>query len=328
MIFATSCRSFATLKDGIWRSAYVESVNFAFLGGEDAASTLGKVGTRTDLILYDRKEADTIRTWVVPGGFPEKIQPLFQAVNLGEYAILHVDALDRFVGEQILALDIAGMTGGILSHSHMVDHDSLMRAVRGTAVEGYKFVEPQHVREAASEFAPVRRDGDARVVIDHCFDVKGVGTVALGKVVSGGISKHDDMVLAPAGTTVNIKSIQMHDDPVDDARSPARVGLALKGVRPQEVSRGDVLYVAGASPPAASEVRIDFAKTPFYKGEPSANQMCLLSVGLQIIPAKFASADPVVLALDRPAVCTPGERCAVLKPDSPGVRIMGGGRIL
>lgn len=306
----------------------MDSVNFAFLGGEDVASTLGKAGTRTDLILYDRKEAGIIRTWVIPGGFPEKIQPLFQAVNLGEYAILHVDTLDRFAGEQILALDIAGMTGGILSHSHMVDHDSLMRAVRGTVVEGYRFAEPRSIREAASGFDPVRRDGHTRVVIDHCFDVKGVGTVALGKVVSGSISKHDDMVLAPAGTTANIKSIQMHDDPVDGARSPARVGLALKGVRPQEVTRGDVLYAAGSEPPVASEVSIDFAKTPFYKGDPSPNQMCLISVGLQIIPARFASADPMVLTLDRPAVCMPGDGCAVLKPDSPGVRIMGGGRIL
>ena len=306
----------------------MESVNFAFLGGEDVASTLGKVGTRTDLILYDRKETGTIRTWVIPGGFPEKIQPLLQAVNLGEYAILHIDTLDRFAGEQILALDMVGITGGILSHSHMVDHDSLMRAVRGTAVEGYRFVEPQRIREAASEFCPVPREGHARVVIDHCFDVKGVGTVALGKVVSGSISKHDDMLLAPAGAVVNIKSIQMHDDPVETASSPARVGLALKGVRPQDVSRGDMLYTADSPPRVATEARVDFAKTPFYKGEPSCNQMCLISVGLQIIPAKFASTDPMVLALDRPAVYESGQTCIVLKPDSPGVRIMGSGPIL
>ena len=308
--------------------AGMESVNFAFLGGEDVASTLGKAGTRTDLVLYDRKESGIIRTWVMPGGFPEKIQPLLQAVNLGEYAILYVDSLDRFAGEQILALDMAGMTGGILSHSHMVDHDSLMRAVRGTAVDGYRFVEPQRIREAASEFGPAPRDGDTRVAIDHCFDVKGAGTVALGKVVSGSISKHDDMLLAPAGATVNVKSIQMHDDPVDTARSPARVGLALKGVRPQDVSRGDILCDMDSPPRVATKVHIDFAKTPFYKGEPSPNQMCLVSVGVQIIPAKFASTDPVVMALDRPAVCEPGETCTVLKPDSPGVRIMGGGRIL
>ena len=106
------------------------------------------------------------------------------------------------------------------------------------------------------------------------------------------------------------------------------MGLALKGVRPQDVSRGDVLYDIDSPPRVATEVRIDFAKTPFYKGEPSPNQMCLVSVGLQIIPAKFAATDPVVLVLDRPAVCEHGETCTVLKPDSPGVRIMGGGRIL
>ena len=306
----------------------MESVNIAFLGGEDVVSTLGKRGTKTDLVLYDRKESGVIRTWAVPGGFPEKIQPLLQAISLGEYAILYVDGLDRFTGEQILALDVAGMANGILSHSHMVDHDSLMQAVRGTTVEEYKFVEPQDIREAAYGFGPARQDGGTKVAIDHCFDVQGAGTIVLGKVVSGSISKHDDMVLAPAGVAVNVKSIQMHDEPVDMAHSPARVGLALKGVKPQDVSRGDVLYATATSPPVTDTVSIDFAKIPFYMGEPSPNQMCMISIGLQIIPARLTSADPVTLALNRPAVCMPGERCAILKPDSPGVRIMGGGRIL
>ena len=34
-----------------------------------------------------------------------------------------------------------------------------------------------------------------------------------------------------------VKSIQMHDDNVDEAISPARVGLSLKGVKPEEVSK-------------------------------------------------------------------------------------------
>lgn len=306
----------------------MESVNFAFLGSEDAAARLGKSGTATDLALFDRKESGAIRTWVVPRGFPDKIQPLLQAINLGEYAILHAEALDRFVGEQILALDAAGVTGGILSHTHDVDHDSLMRAVRGTVAEGYEFSEPAALREASNGFAPAARGGDARVLIDHCFDVKGAGTIILGKVAAGEVSKYDEMVLGPAGTTVAVKSIQMHDDPVDAARSPARVGLALKGVRPQDVSRGDVLYAAGAAPPPAYGVRLDFTKTVYHKKEPSPNQPCILSVGLQAVPARFTSTDPVVLTLDRPAACTPGERCAVLRPDSRDVRIMGGGRIL
>ena len=65
----------------------VKSVNFVVLGKQDIASEYGKKGTESDLTLYDRKESDVIKTWVTPSGFPEKIQPLFQAINLAEYVI-------------------------------------------------------------------------------------------------------------------------------------------------------------------------------------------------------------------------------------------------
>ena len=62
----------------------IQSINFVILGKQDLASEFGKKGTETDLTLYDRKESDIIKTWVIPNGFPEKIQPLFQAINLAE----------------------------------------------------------------------------------------------------------------------------------------------------------------------------------------------------------------------------------------------------
>ncbi|EPA06150.1 hypothetical protein BG20_I2104, partial [Candidatus Nitrosarchaeum limnium BG20] len=61
------------------------------MGKQDIATEFGKKGTVTDLSLYDRKESDVIKTWVTPSGFPDKIQPLLQAINLAEYVIFHVD---------------------------------------------------------------------------------------------------------------------------------------------------------------------------------------------------------------------------------------------
>ena len=96
----------------------IKSVNFAFLGEQSVANDFGKKGTVSDLTLYDRKESDIIRTWVVPNGFPEKIQPLFQAINLAEYVIFYVGNLDRYTGEQMVALEILKKREGILSHSY------------------------------------------------------------------------------------------------------------------------------------------------------------------------------------------------------------------
>ena len=82
----------------------VQSINFVILGKQDLASEFGKKGTETDLTLYDRTESDIIKTWVIPNGFPEKIQPLFQAINLAEYVIFHVDKLDKFTESKLLPL--------------------------------------------------------------------------------------------------------------------------------------------------------------------------------------------------------------------------------
>jgi len=165
----------------------VRSVNFVVLGKQDIASDFGKKGTETDLTLYDRKESDIIKTWVVPSGFPDKIQPLFQAINLAEYVILHVDKLDKFTGEQIIALDSLKKEKGILSHTFDVDESKLSTMIKGTVVENYIKVDQDKLKEEIDKLEPILNDGPSEMVIDHCFDVKGVGTVILGKVTNGKI---------------------------------------------------------------------------------------------------------------------------------------------
>ena len=79
-----------------------------------------------------------VRTWVVPNGFPEKIQPLLQAINISEYVIFYVASLDRYTGEQILALDMLKKKDGILSHSYEVDESRLNSMIKGTVLQNYK----------------------------------------------------------------------------------------------------------------------------------------------------------------------------------------------
>ena len=305
----------------------VESVNFVVLGKQDLASEFGKKGTETDLTLYDRKESEIIKTWVVPTGFPDKIQPLFQAINLAEYVILHVDKLDKFAGEQIIALDSLKKEKGILSHTFDVDESKLEMMIKGTVVENYTRVDQDKIKEEMDKFKPIpNRDQPPEMVIDHCFDVKGVGTVILGKVTNGTVKQYDNLKLYPAGIDVLIKSIQMHDDPVSVSVCPARVGLAVKGAKPDEVSRGDVISVEGAVD-IKTEVELDFQKSPFYKNDIAENQGCLVSVGLQIKAAKFSSVSPLKLAFEKPIVCKRGQIAIVLKPESPTIRILGSGTI-
>jgi selenocysteine-specific translation elongation factor len=304
----------------------VLSVNFVVLGKQDIASEFGKKGTDTDLSLYDRKESDVIKTWVTPSGFPDKIQPLFQAINLAEYVIFHVDKLDKFTGEQIIALDSLKKEKGILSHTFDVDESKLDAMIKGTVVEKYTKVDQDKIKEEMDKLESISNDDSSEMVIDHCFDVKGVGTVILGKVTNGKIKQYDNLKLYPAGISVLIKSIQMHDDPVSESVCPARVGLAVKGVKPEEVGRGDVISAEGAVD-VKTEIELDFQKNPFYKSEIAENQGCLVSVGLQIKAAKFSSISPLKLTFEKPIVCKKDQIAVILKPESTTIRILGSGKI-
>jgi len=304
----------------------VKSVNFVVLGKQDLASEFGKKGTVTDLSLYDRKESDIIKTWVTPSGFPDKIQPLFQAINLAEYVIFHVDKLDKFTGEQIIALDSLKKEKGILSHTFDVDESKLDLMIKGTVVEKYIKIQPDKIKEEMDKLEPLTNNNPPEMVIDHCFDVKGVGTVILGKVTNGKIKQYDNLKLYPAGIDVLIKSIQMHDDPVEESICPARVGLAVKGAKPDEVGRGDIISKEGTVD-VKSEIELDFQKSPFYKSDIAENQGCLVNIGLQIKAAKFSSISPLKLSFEKPIVCKKGQIAVILKPESTTIRILGRGII-
>ena len=305
----------------------VQSINFVVLGKQDLASEFGKKGTESDLTLYDRKESDIIKTWVIPNGFPEKIQPLFQAINLAEYVIFHVNKLDKFTGEQIIALDSLKKEKGILSHTFDVDESKLNMMIKGTVVENYTRVDQDKIKEEMNTLEPITNDNPAELLIDHCFDVKGVGTVILGKVTNGTIKQYDNLKLYPHNIDVLIKSIQMHDDPVSESICPARVGLAVKGAKPDEVGRGDVISVKDAVD-IKTEIELDFEKSPFYKSEIAENQGCLVNIGLQIKAAKFSSITPLKLTFEKPIVCKKNDIAVILKPESTTIRILGSGKIL
>jgi len=305
----------------------MKSINYTFLGDESIVKDFGKKGTSTDITIYDKKETGVVKTWTVPTGFPEKIQPLFQAINMGEYIIFHVSKLDKFTGEQIVALDVLKKKRGLLSHSYEVDRQKLLLMVKGTVIEEYKLVDLQDLKKEMDSLEPVSQEGNTRIPIDHCFDVKGVGTVILGKVVQGKVQAYDKLKLLPKGSEVVVKSIQMHDDNVDEAVSPARVGLAVKGVGPDDIQRGDMLCAEDGIQ-VGQDIILNYMQNKFFKESIAENQTFLVSIGLQIRAAKIVSLNPMKLSLNKPATFIKDDICVILKPESLSIRIVGSGSII
>jgi selenocysteine-specific elongation factor len=92
--------------------------------------------------------------------------------------------------------------------------------------------------------------GEPLLHVDRAFIIRGAGTVVTGTLWSGAVAPGDRMVLLPAGTAVRVRSVQVHDEPVERAAAGQRVALNLAGVQLREVARGDVVAAAGAVVPS------------------------------------------------------------------------------
>lgn len=307
----------------------LNSINFVVLGDSTIAAQLGKKGTSTDIVIYDRKTADTVYTWTAPTTFPDKIQSLMQAVNIAEYAILNVSKLDKFLGEQVMALDSVGPADGFVLHSYEVDREKLKTLLKGSSLANYQFLDSiDQLKQEMAKLKPKNADGPLMIPVDHAFDVKGVGTVALGVVKQGTVKAYDELALLPGKKNILVKSIQMHDDPVESSSSPARVGLAIKGAGADDISRGDVICAPEAVKVSAGTVTVKFAKSPFFKGDLPENHTYMISVGMQVKAAKVKlEGETLQVTPEKPIVYQQGQTLVLLKPDSQGTRIAGKGSI-
>ena len=308
----------------------MESINFVCLGQIEFVKELGKKGQSSDVTTYDKKKDDRIMTYVIPSGYPEKIQPLITAVNLAEYSIINVNKLDIYLGEQLVALDLLHLDQGFLLHSYEVDNEKLNSLLKNTVASSFKVEQNiESLKESINSLSSVKRDGPPIIHIDNIFNVKGVGVVVLGILKQGIIKVHDELILFPQKKRVTIKSIQMHDKNVEESYSPARVGLALTGVSYDEITRGDILSNFNHFTSADQELIMDFNMVPFYKNDLSENHLYLLSIGTQIKPVKLKKLenDKLKIISEKLFSFRAKDIAILLNPDSKGIRIIGSGSV-
>ena len=223
------------------------NLNIAVLGCPGYSRELGKKGTESDITLYNMKKGETTVTIVEASKYPEKLQSLFYAAGFGDFIILVVDEINASFGETVLMLDCIGKKEGIIIPRNYITEEQLRRFITGSVVEGYDLMEENlpKLRELIMGKAEgLIKDEDSPtggVVIDHHFNVKGIGAVALGVVRWGQIHRHDKLRAHPTEKTAQIRSIQRHDTDFETAETGNRVGLALKNIESSELARGTLL---------------------------------------------------------------------------------------
>jgi selenocysteine-specific translation elongation factor len=282
----------------------------AFLGPPELAKELGKKGTSSDITLYNLVRDGQVLTTVEPTQFPDKFPPLLFSIALADRVILVVATLDRAFAESVATLDLFDTSVSIYLRG--AGEGEVRRVLKGSRFESATLAELDlpHLREELLAWnPPAVPDGPVSVRLDHAFPVKGVGTVALGFVQRGTLHAHDRLRLWPSDRDVEVRSIQSQDVDIREAGHGTRVGVALKGVDADEISRGQILAPATGHSVGDRLVLRDRRNSRYYRGRVEKGAQLQLLVGLQLVPARLESVtdERLELTTDRPLVADPGD---------------------
>ncbi|MEM2974003.1 MAG: EF-Tu/IF-2/RF-3 family GTPase [Candidatus Micrarchaeia archaeon] len=258
--------------------------NVAILNDSAFAKELGKKGTSTDFTVYNLKQGDDTFCFFDPYQYPNKIQSLINVLTLTDSTILVVHKLDQYLGEMIVALDLTQRDKGLIIFGDYVEKDKFISMVSGNSIEKFIIVDkrPFEVYEKLKQYCKIEnKTGDDFIMnIDAFFDVKGVGAVVIGAIKKGRVSVHDELQLYPYNKKVTVKSLQVHDEDVESAVRGSRIGLALKGIKVDELDRGLVLAKPG-SLQVASEITIETTFSKYYNENIRIGKGYFVAIGMQ-----------------------------------------------
>jgi len=129
-------------------------------------------------------------------------------------------------------------------------------------------------------------DGPSLFAVDHCFSIKGQGTVMTGTVLQGTIKVGDSLEIPSLGVTKKVKSIQMFRKGVDRVCHGDRAGVCVTQFDPSLLERG--LVCAPGSTPITFAVIIDLNGIPYYKGDIKSKAKFHISLGHETVMAKVS----------------------------------------
>ncbi|QDZ25644.1 selenocysteine-specific elongation factor [Chloropicon primus] len=167
-------------------------------------------------------------------------------------------------------------------------------AKQGTGVEGVaeKLAQatPQGVVEGRGQAAGQGGESEPLVyAVDHCFSIKGQGTVLTGTVLQGAMRVNQNLSIPRLGLTRKVKSMQVFKQPVEMASSGERVAICTTQLDPKLIERDYLCDLAPEASKEAAPVRTfdtfvaRARRVAFYKG--SIPSGCKIHVTLGHITA-------------------------------------------
>ncbi|XP_068171441.1 selenocysteine-specific elongation factor isoform X2 [Antennarius striatus] len=151
--------------------------------------------------------------------------------------------------------------------------------------------EPQGVQELiellkSQTYVPQRDPGgDLLMAVDHCFSIRGQGTVMTGTILQGSMAINDTVEIPALKVNKKIKSVQMFRKPVSGAMQGDRVGVCVTQFDPKLLERG-VVCAPGSLHTLYAAV-ISVRKIGYFKGSLATRAKFHITVGHETVMAKI-----------------------------------------
>ncbi|OWF53685.1 selenocysteine-specific elongation factor-like [Mizuhopecten yessoensis] len=117
----------------------------------------------------------------------------------------------------------------------------------------------------ANTYVPQRsQTGPFIFSVDHCFSIRGQGTVMTGTALMGSTALNDTIEIPSMKITKKVKSIQMFKRPVDHISQGDRAGVCVTQFDPKLLERG--LVCSPGALPTISAAIVAVEQISYYKG--------------------------------------------------------------
>jgi selenocysteine-specific translation elongation factor len=257
-------------------------------------SAVAKKSEAEGILVYTRTEAGRRYSLLDTSDYPDKIQGYARIASMVDHALYFYPRSGKLTprdGELAVLLSSFGIPGTL----ELLDgaaQDSAKASLKGTIVSNYAIDERQ-VQSSAVDLSRASPRGDfptkgTLVYVDRVFTVKGVGTVALGFLLSGSVSIHDQLrpIPGPAELRADVKGIQVNDVDVESAGRGIRVGLSLRGVEPKDLERSH--WLDDCSLALTDVPTFEVQKSAYYKQELESRDLHLQLPG-EMVPASLSA---------------------------------------
>lgn len=197
---------------------------------------------------------------------PEALRP--KAVKKATKLIRETLAATKFAGAAVIPVVAKPTPSGI---------SELQAWLVAAAVQ-------QHADPAAAQAAAAAAARPFLFSIDHCFPLKGQGTILTGTVLQGGCQVNDTVELPALKLTKQVKSMQMFKQPVTSVTRGDRAALCVTQLNAKLLERG--LAAAPGTVPtfAAAVAAVD--KVRFYGGPVPSKCKYHMSIGHATVMAE------------------------------------------